>query len=62
MIYIKEGVYEEQVIVPKQMVNLTLFGDGSRKTIITGSRNVADGNNMTTYKSATVGKKIAANI
>ncbi|OAY84522.1 putative pectinesterase/pectinesterase inhibitor 45 [Ananas comosus] len=43
-----------QVIVPKQMVNLTLFGDGSRKTIITGSRNVADGNNMTTYKSATV--------
>nr|CAD1825047.1 unnamed protein product [Ananas comosus var. bracteatus] len=54
VIYIKEGVYEEQVIVPKQMVNLTLFGDGSRKTIITGSRNVADGNNMTTYKSATV--------
>ncbi|CAN4084882.1 unnamed protein product [Withania somnifera] len=49
-IYIKEGVYEENVVVSQ--VNLTFVGDGSQKSIITGSKNVVD--DLTTYKSATV--------
>lgn len=43
VIYIKEGVYEEQVNVTKNMVNVTMFGDGSKRTIITGSKNFIDG-------------------
>lgn len=43
VIYIKEGVYEEQVNVTKNMVNVTMYGDGSKRTIITGSKNFIDG-------------------
>ncbi|XP_074563160.1 putative pectinesterase/pectinesterase inhibitor 13 [Curcuma longa] len=43
VIYIKEGVYEEQVNVTKNMVDVTMYGDGSKKTIITGSKNFIDG-------------------
>ncbi|KAI3512461.1 hypothetical protein L1887_19777 [Cichorium endivia] len=53
VIKIKEGVYEEYVRVPKSKKNLMFIGDGKDKTIITGNKNVADGNS-TTWQSATV--------
>ncbi|XP_016580271.2 probable pectinesterase/pectinesterase inhibitor 13 [Capsicum annuum] len=49
-IYIKGGVYQENVVVSQ--VNLTFIGDGSQKSIITGSKNIVD--DLTTYQSATV--------
>ncbi|XP_052165759.1 putative pectinesterase/pectinesterase inhibitor 45 [Oryza glaberrima] len=51
VIYVKEGVYEEYVTITKKMANVTMYGDGSKKTIITGNRNFVDG--LTTYKTAT---------
>ncbi|KAJ3673203.1 hypothetical protein LUZ60_006577 [Juncus effusus] len=43
VIYVKEGLYEETVDVSRNMTNLTMYGDGSRKTIITGKKNYKDG-------------------
>ncbi|KAI3447260.1 hypothetical protein Pfo_003925 [Paulownia fortunei] len=51
VIYIKEGVYEENVIVTKKMVNVTMYGDGSQKSIVTGSKNFVDG--VPTFQTAT---------
>ncbi|RZS13374.1 hypothetical protein BHM03_00044945 [Ensete ventricosum] len=43
-IYIGEGVYHENVIVPINKKNLILIGSGINRTIITSNHNVADGN------------------
>ncbi|XP_025822128.1 pectinesterase-like [Panicum hallii] len=51
LIYVKQGVYEEYVTITRAMENVTMYGDGAMKTIITGSRNFADG--LTTYKTST---------
>ncbi|KAF5187777.1 Pectinesterase [Thalictrum thalictroides] len=51
VIYIKKGVYDETVIVTKDMVNVTMYGDGSMKTIVTGSKNFVDG--VRTFQTAT---------
>ncbi|KAL8498347.1 hypothetical protein ACS0TY_021607 [Phlomoides rotata] len=51
VIYVKEGVYEENVVVTKKMVNVTMYGDGSQKSIITGSKNFVDG--VPTFQTAT---------
>lgn len=52
VIYIKEGVYDEQLEIFSNMSNLVLIGDGPTKTKLTGNRNNKDG--WTTYKSATL--------
>lgn len=54
VIYVKAGTYKENVEI--KLSNIMLAGDGIGKTIITGSRSVGGGS--TTFKSATVGKKI----
>ncbi|KAM0072722.1 putative pectinesterase [Helianthus debilis subsp. tardiflorus] len=51
VIYIKKGVYEENVVVTKDMVNITMYGEGSQKTIVTGNKNFADG--VPTFLTAT---------
>ncbi|KAK8931415.1 Pectinesterase 4 [Platanthera zijinensis] len=51
VIYVKAGVYSEQVNVDKQKTNLLIYGDGPRKTIVTGRLNNAEG--VGTYRTAT---------
>ncbi|XVF35219.1 hypothetical protein REPUB_Repub18cG0126600 [Reevesia pubescens] len=51
VIFVKAGIYEETVHVTKKMVNLTIYGDGSQKTILTGNKNYVDG--VPTYLTAT---------
>lgn len=53
VIYVKKGVYRENVEIKKLVKNLTLFGDGIDATIITGSRCI--GKDFTTFGSATFG-------
>ncbi|CAK8563921.1 unnamed protein product [Lathyrus sativus] len=43
VIYVKEGVYDETVTITKKMQNVTMYGDGSQKSIITGNKNFRDG-------------------
>lgn len=52
VIYIKEGVYKEYVMVERNMTNLMFVGDGADKTRITGSKNFIDG--IPTSLTATV--------
>ncbi|XWS58141.1 hypothetical protein CRYUN_Cryun08bG0009100 [Craigia yunnanensis] len=52
VIYIKEGVYEENLEFSYGMTNVALIGDGKEKTQITGSLNNADG--VPTFRTATV--------
>ncbi|XP_010491616.1 PREDICTED: probable pectinesterase/pectinesterase inhibitor 51 [Camelina sativa] len=54
VIRIREGVYEENVIVPFEKKNVVFIGDGMGKTVITGSLN-AGMPGITTYNTATVG-------
>ncbi|KAL5995066.1 putative pectinesterase/pectinesterase inhibitor 47 [Asimina triloba] len=52
VILIREGVYEENVLVAKNKKYLMLIGDGINRTVISGNRSVVDG--WTTFNSATV--------
>lgn len=54
VVYVKRGVYRENILISRTMTKVMLIGDGMRNTVITGSRSVAAG--YTTYSSATVGK------
>jgi len=54
VIQVKEGMYEEYVTITKTMKNVTLLGDGSKKSVITGKKSFADG--ITTFKTATFSK------
>ncbi|KAK7259718.1 hypothetical protein RIF29_25331 [Crotalaria pallida] len=51
LIYVREGYYEEYVIVPKEKKNILLIGDGINKTVISGNHSVIDG--WTTFNSST---------
>lgn len=52
-IYIKHGVYDESVIVDKKKANVTMVGDGSQKTIVTGNKSHAK--KVRTFLTATFG-------
>lgn len=52
VIYIKEGVYQENLEFVYAMTNVVLIGDGKEKTRITGNLNNADG--IPTFRTATV--------
>ncbi|KAG5390976.1 hypothetical protein IGI04_032517 [Brassica rapa subsp. trilocularis] len=52
-ILVKRGTYLENVIIGKNKTNLTILGEGSNLTTITGSWNHVDGKG--TYDSATLG-------
>lgn len=54
IIYVKAGVYEEQVLVDKKQPNVFIYGDGAGKTIITCNKNVKL-MKFTTMTSATFG-------
>ncbi|KAL7610909.1 hypothetical protein Lser_V15G10349 [Lactuca serriola] len=51
IIYVKSGVYIENVIINSSMHNLTLIGEGIDATVITNNKNVNDG--YETYNTAT---------
>ncbi|XP_071734317.1 pectinesterase 2-like [Rutidosis leptorrhynchoides] len=53
IIYIRKGVYRENLEIGNNLNNIMLIGDGVKYTFITGSRSVAGG--FTTYSTATVG-------
>ncbi|GFQ05560.1 putative pectinesterase/pectinesterase inhibitor 28 [Phtheirospermum japonicum] len=52
VLYIKEGVYKEKVVITSNLTHLLIIGDGPTKTKITGRLNYIDGTN--TYQTATV--------
>ncbi|XP_074274596.1 pectinesterase-like [Silene latifolia] len=53
IIYVKAGIYNENVAITNKMKNLMLIGDGIDATIVTSNKNVQDG--YTTFRSATFG-------
>ncbi|TVU34852.1 hypothetical protein EJB05_16706, partial [Eragrostis curvula] len=52
VIYVKKGVYKENIEVGRKKRELMIVGDGMDATVITGSRNKVDGS--TTFNSATL--------
>jgi len=54
IIYVKKGLYKENVDMKKKMTNIMLVGDGIGQTIITSNRNFMQG--WTTFRTATLGK------
>lgn len=53
VIYVKAGVYDEYITVPKKSANILMYGDGPTKTIVTGRKCFADG--VKTMQTATFG-------
>ncbi|QCD94316.1 pectinesterase [Vigna unguiculata] len=53
IIYVKKGLYKENVDMKKKMTNIMLVGDGIGQTIITSNRNFMQG--WTTFRTATLG-------
>uniref|UniRef100_A0A803LI85 Pectinesterase n=1 Tax=Chenopodium quinoa TaxID=63459 RepID=A0A803LI85_CHEQI len=51
IVYVKAGVYDEIVEIPRHLINVMFVGDGIGKTVVTGRKNVVDGG--TTVNSAT---------
>lgn len=52
VIRIKAGTYRENVVIPREKVNIVFVGEGMNSTVITGSRNFVDG--FSTFTSATL--------
>lgn len=55
VIYVKAGTYREYVTVTKKQPNVLIYGDGPRKTIVTGNKSFAK-SGLNTWKTATFGK------
>lgn len=53
VIYIKEGVYMENVVLDKSFWNVMIYGDGKDKSIVSASLNFVDG--TPTFSTATFG-------
>lgn len=51
VIYVKGGVYKEQVVVAKDQWNVVMFGDGMDKTVVEGNLNFVGG--TPTFSTAT---------
>lgn len=60
VIYVKKGVYFENIDVGNNNNNIMLVGDGAKNTIITASRSVSAG--YTTYNSATAGTRTSLSL
>lgn len=54
VVYVKKGVYREQVTIPKNVWNITWVGDGAATTKITYNKNFVDG--VKTMYTATFSK------
>ncbi|KAK4778940.1 hypothetical protein SAY86_006468 [Trapa natans] len=52
VIYVKKGIYKENIDLKKKKTNIMLVGDGVGQTIVTGNRNFMQG--WTTFRTATV--------
>ncbi|KAL4570382.1 hypothetical protein LXL04_026034 [Taraxacum kok-saghyz] len=52
VIYVKSGVYKENIVITQSMTNLTLIGDGIDATVVTSDKNYNEG--YTTGNTATV--------
>ncbi|EOY11549.1 hypothetical protein QUC31_009424 [Theobroma cacao] len=52
IIYVKKGVYKENIDMKKKKTNIMLVGDGIGQTVVTGNRNFMQG--WTTFRTATV--------
>ncbi|MFS7888249.1 putative pectinesterase [Helianthus anomalus] len=52
IIYVKAGIYKENIIIKQSMINLMLIGDGIDTTIITNNKSVYEG--ISTNSTATV--------
>jgi len=58
VIYVKKGVYEENVVLDKSKWNVHIYGDGMDQTIVSGSLNFIDG--TPTFATATFGESFIA--
>lgn len=56
VVYVKAGVYDEYVTVTKDKVNVFMYGDGPRKSIVTGKKSFATG--VSTYQTASFSEYI----
>lgn len=54
VIFVKKGVYKENVELKRKKTNIMLVGEGMGVTVITGNRNFIQG--WTTFRTATFGK------
>ncbi|XP_021898781.1 putative pectinesterase/pectinesterase inhibitor 22 isoform X2 [Carica papaya] len=52
IIYVKKGVYRENIDMKRKKTNIMLVGDGIGETVVTGNRNFMQG--WTTFRTATV--------
>ncbi|XP_057744376.1 pectinesterase 3-like [Arachis stenosperma] len=55
VIYVKTGIYRENIDLDKNTWNVMIYGDGKTKTIVTGNRNFIDG--VPTFETATFAVK-----
>ncbi|KZV43996.1 hypothetical protein F511_26512 [Dorcoceras hygrometricum] len=53
VIYVKRGLYLENVVLDKSYTNVMIYGDGKNLSIISGNKNFVDG--TPTFSTATVG-------